>query len=699
MVAAGQYHVAAFAAALIVLTAGCRQATPRPNSPRIDEPGPSRSSSAGTGAADRDDWRWCDASDLLVEGKGWAATARDYQRLPDRAEKVVPENVWKLSRHTAGLCVRFISDSERIAATWDGGGAMNHMAATGNSGLDLYQLRDGRWEFCGVGKPRTSKTTAVLARNLPTEPTEYLLYLPLYHEVTELRIGVLPGAALAPAAKRSSKPIVFYGTSITQGGCASRAGMCHPAILGRRLDREVINLGFSGAGKMEPELADLLAELDAALYVLECLPNMTTDMVRERVAPFVRRLREARPIAPILLVENPIHPAVNPGNHELRKVFDELTSSGVPNLHYLPGDDQLAGPENGTVDGVHPTDLGFSHMAGVYEPVLRRILSADAPTVDNGPQSSPEIGLLPGFQRSSYFDEQIRTYTFEPDVTVHINAPSAATFDARKPTRVVLYALPNGNTIAQTVGRQRKPDVDWHFFIQHIGAQTRRLREVNHDENLVVAYLEAAGRSWPLWRQKHENAGESIARLVESLKSQFAGDVTVDLTGHSGGGSFIFGYMNHVDEIPDWIGRIVLLDANYSYNDEQHHGEKLLVWLRRSPQHFLGVIAYDDRRIRLDGKLVVGPTGGTYRATQRMLDRLIQDLAFTETEGAEFTRYRALDGRVDIVRVANPEDKILHTVLVEKNGFIHGLTFATPLEGRAGEFWGPAAYTEWIQPD
>lgn len=660
------------------------------------------------------DLLWYDARQLVVEGKGWTDTENFHERLPARAKAQVPEMVWALSKRTAGLAVRFSTDSKRIAAIWDGGGAMNHMAATGNSGLDLYCKRKGRWVFCGAGRPQLQRTTADLATGLAGELTEYLLYLPLYSGVTELRIGIEPEARMVlppPRPAGRAKPLVFYGTSITQGGCASRAGMCHPAILGRWFNREVLNLGFSGSGKMEPELAHLLGELDAAIFVLECLPNMTTQMVRERVRPFVRILRAAQPATPILLVESPFDPSDNPGNQALRNAFANLTEEGVSRLYYLPGESQLAGTENGTVDGVHPTDLGFYRMAVAYEPILRSILDSSTPQEPRvehpaAKTETPERraavlqdGMLTGFERSPHFDEQIKAYTFEPDVSVQINAPSAATFDPRKPTRLVLYALPNGNTIAQTIGRQRAPDVDWHFFIQHIGAQTRRLREVIPDANVVVAYVEAGGRSWPAWRRKHADEGALIARLIESVKSHFAGEVTVDLTGHSGGGSLIFGYLNHVDQIPDWIRRIVWLDANYAYSDEQRHGDKLIAWLQNSREHFLGVVAYDDRAVRYEGKLIVGPTGGTYRKTQRMLDRLGQDLVFSETLHDAYERCRALDGRVDIVRIKNPENKILHTVLVEKNGFIHALTFGTPIADKAGELWGPAAYTRWIQPE
>jgi N-acyl-D-aspartate/D-glutamate deacylase len=327
-------------------------------------------------AADAAGFEWVDATTLTLEGRGWADAARPYRRLPARAEALVTPAVWQASQHAAGIAVRFVTDSPRIAAIWDGGRPMAHMAATANCGLDLYRRgEDGAWVFCGVGKPRPWRTTATLASRLPAEPTEYMLCLPLYKSVSELQIGVDAGASLRPGPVRETRPIVFYGTSMTQGGCASRAGMGHASILGRRLDREVINLGFSGAGKMEPAMADLLGELDASLYVLECLPNMTTAMVAERVEPFVRRLRGLRPATPILLVESPLGGAGNAGNAALREAHAKLEAGGVTGIHYLVGPPQLAGAENGTVDGTHPTDLGFERMAGAYEPVVRGILA------------------------------------------------------------------------------------------------------------------------------------------------------------------------------------------------------------------------------------------------------------------------------------------------------------------------------------
>jgi hypothetical protein len=321
------------------------------------------------------DLLWYEAKDLTIEGRAWNDTENFFNRLPGRAKGKVTENVWKQSLQTAGICIRFITNSKQIGAIWDGGEPMYHMANTANSGLDLYEKKDGKWEFCAVGRPKATRTVHVMAKKQPGETTEYLLYLPLYNKVTEMKIGIEPDAFIAPAPPRPKdrKPILFYGTSMTQGGCANRCGMCHPALLGRWLDREVINLGFSGAGKMEMEMAELVSELDPAVYVFECLPNMTIDMVKERVEPFVKFVRKARPDTPIILVENPLK-GQGEQNAELKKIYDKLMGEGMKNLFYMPSGGLFEGEENGTVDGVHPTDLGFFRMAVYYKPFLKKIL-------------------------------------------------------------------------------------------------------------------------------------------------------------------------------------------------------------------------------------------------------------------------------------------------------------------------------------
>ena len=249
---------------------------------------------------------WTDIKELEVEGRGWKESPFFYRRLPAQAEKSVPPAVWSLSKHTAGMYVRFITDATKIKARWNLTGeslSMPHFAATGVSGLDLYVRTKGNtWHWLGVGKPVSfPENTDVLVEGIPKGEREYLLYLPLYNGVSSVEIGVPKESKLKKASSRTGKPIVFYGTSITQGGCASRPGMCTTAILGRRLGMEIINLGFSGSGRMEPALADLLAELAPLIYFIDGLPNLQADEIAARVEPFVHILRKARPGIPIVL--------------------------------------------------------------------------------------------------------------------------------------------------------------------------------------------------------------------------------------------------------------------------------------------------------------------------------------------------------------------------------------------------------------
>jgi membrane dipeptidase len=334
---------------------------------------------------------WYDIRHLGVEGRGWSDTKAPFDRLPARAEGVVRDAVWGLSRHSAGLCVRFVTDATTIKARWTLTSerlAMPHMPATGVSGLDLYVCDDsGRWTWLGVGQPTKQTNVAQLAGGIPAGRREYLLYLPLYNGVSSVELGIAKENSLAKAPARPAgqeKPIVFYGTSITQGGCASRPGMVHTAILGRRLHRPVINLGFSGNGKMEPEVVRLLAELDAAAYVIDCLPNMTAAEVAERTEPLVHMLRESRPDTPIVLVEDRSYANAHliTGMRErnassrvaLRAANDKLLAAGVERLVYLRGDRLLGADCEDTVDGSHPTDLGFVRQADAFEPVLAAVL-------------------------------------------------------------------------------------------------------------------------------------------------------------------------------------------------------------------------------------------------------------------------------------------------------------------------------------
>ncbi|HNT13626.1 MAG TPA: SGNH/GDSL hydrolase family protein [Verrucomicrobiota bacterium] len=334
--------------------------------------------------------RWVDARELTLEGRGWSDTKDFYDRLPAKAEGRVRASVWGLSHDSAGLRVRFVTDATALSARWTvrkESLAMSHMAATGVSGLDLYVKENGRWHWIGTGRPEHFPTNEKsLVSGLAAKEREFALYLPLYNGVKELQLGVPPEAKLRAAPPATAKPVVFYGTSITQGGCASRSGMAYPALLGRSLDWPTINLGFSGNAHSEPEMAALLAELAPAVYVLDPLPNMTAEMVTERLEPLVKTLRQAHPDTPILLVESIDYPAgelvtatrenIAAKNAALQQVYQRLQEAGIKHLTYVSGG-QLIGLDGlGTVDGVHPTDLGFARMAEGLQPDLQRALKS-----------------------------------------------------------------------------------------------------------------------------------------------------------------------------------------------------------------------------------------------------------------------------------------------------------------------------------
>jgi hypothetical protein len=260
------------------------------------------------------------------------------------------------------------------------------MTPIGASGLDLYARDDaGKWRWVGVARPDKKVIRQEIIAGLKPGLREYALYLPLYNGVEKLAVGVPPGAKFEPLAPRPEKPIVFYGTSITHGASASRPGMCHPAILGRRFDRPVVNLGFSGNGRMDKEVGDLLVKIDAAVYVIDCLPNMNAAQVREKCIPLVKQLRSARPDTPIVLIEDrrnsnswilPKRNDLHTENHAaLKECFDKLQAEGVKGLFYIPGDDLLGSDAEGATDGSHPNDMGFVRQADVMEPVLRAALN------------------------------------------------------------------------------------------------------------------------------------------------------------------------------------------------------------------------------------------------------------------------------------------------------------------------------------
>jgi lysophospholipase L1-like esterase len=334
----------------------------------------------------------------VIEGQYWTSEVKNqFDRLPARAEELVRPAVWSLSRNSAGLMVRFRSNAGRIVVRYQVEGSLNmpHMPSTGVSGVDLYAKdSDGKWLWSN-GRYTFGDTIAYQFNGLrPNDGyhnmgREYRLYLPLYNSVKWMEIGVADSSFLSPIPLRHEKPIVMYGTSIMHGGCASRPGMSWANILGRQLDRPVINLGFSGNGRLEPELISLITEIDAKLYILDCLPNLVNaanfsrEQVKQLIIQAVRQIREIRPGTPVLLADhagytdgslNPVrfndYSEVNNMNHQ---AFAVLKSEGLKEI-YLMTKDEIGLCIDAMVDGTHPTDLGMLQYAQAYEKMIRMIM-------------------------------------------------------------------------------------------------------------------------------------------------------------------------------------------------------------------------------------------------------------------------------------------------------------------------------------
>ncbi|HRE49787.1 MAG TPA: SGNH/GDSL hydrolase family protein [Flavitalea sp.] len=311
---------------------------------------------------------------------------KNYHRFPYADSGSLRKPVWNLSLHSAGISIRFRTNATQIAVRWtplnDAG--MPHMAATGVKGVDLYAYEKDHWQYAGTGLPREKTTQALLLKNGDGVEREYLLNLPLYDGIESLFIGVNAGAVIsAPKDPKllSNKPVVYYGSSIAQGGCASRPGLAFTNILSRKLDRSFINLGFSGNGTFDSSVGDGMARVNAALYVIDCNPNTKAELVYEGAVNLVRLLKAKQPGIPILLVEGSHYDsdfftaAKNQLNDkkraELRRAFETLKRSGVKGLYYKKGDNLTGKDHEGTVDGDHPNDLGMMRMADALAPAIR----------------------------------------------------------------------------------------------------------------------------------------------------------------------------------------------------------------------------------------------------------------------------------------------------------------------------------------
>lgn len=354
----------------------------------------------------------------VIRGRAWHnEQQRTYARLPLKAKNLVNKAVWNLSQQSAGLSIAFYSNSPeiKIKYTVTGGRSMAHMPATGVSGVDLYATdRNGGSRWCAakysLGDTLVYTYDGLTYEDASNKGYEYTLFLPLYNSVSFLEIGVKDNASISFIPVSEEKPLVVYGTSIAQGACASRPGMAWINIINRTMEHPVVNLGFSGSGKLEKELFELLAETDAKLYIIDCMPNMIspadTAVIAERILTGIKTLR-TRNQAPVLLVEHSgymneytsdrAEASYRASNRQLRKAYNTLMQQ-EPDIYYLTKE-EIGLSMDAMVEGVHPSDLGMQQYADSYVKKIREILKEETGT---------ESTCIPCKQQRDPYDWQAR---------------------------------------------------------------------------------------------------------------------------------------------------------------------------------------------------------------------------------------------------------------------------------------------------
>jgi hypothetical protein len=282
----------------------------------------------------------------------------------------------------------------------------------------------------------------------------------------------------------------------------------------------------------------------------------------------------------------------------------------------------------------------------------------------------------------------------------HIHGDVKVTVDTRflpgKRTIICFFALPNGNTTAQTMGKRMEPGDDWHYDIQHIKAQTKFIRQQLTKVKFIVIYLENTYKSWPSWKQKHPEFRQLIPHLVDSLAASMPGKTkAIYLNGHSGGGSFIFGYLAGVSDIPASVKRISFMDSNYGYDSSYY--PKLSHWLQHVKGAALNVFAYNDSIALYNGKPVVSATGGTWYRSHLMLRHFEEGMNFRRSSTDSIEMVKSRKGNLQFFFKANHNRGIYHTQQVELNGFIHSILSGTKHDSKGYSYYGARAYGQLIE--
>ncbi len=311
-----------------------------------------------------------------------------FRRIPNEIAQTVSEGVYCLASNTAGGRVRFKTNSAYIAIKAEmpenGVGKMAHFAITGSAGFDMYSEIDGVQSYVKTFVPPFDMKTGYVSEYAADcrEMREYTLNFPLYSNVSKLYIILEENAELEECRPyRVNKPIVYYGSSITQGGCASRPGNSYQSIISRRLDCDFINLGFSGNAKGEAQIAEYIAKLDMSVFVYDYDHNApTVEHLQNTHERMFNTIREANPELPIVCVSRPV--CLNEDAEKRRRVImdtvEKAESRGDKNVYFVDGKSffaELNAGDSITVDGCHPNDLGFMCMANVIGRTIEGILA------------------------------------------------------------------------------------------------------------------------------------------------------------------------------------------------------------------------------------------------------------------------------------------------------------------------------------
>lgn len=331
-----------------------------------------------------------DARQFAVIGK--FHNEKNYLRLPSRYKGVVRDQVWIESLCSAGISIRFRTNASIISVKWTlpvNEKSWNH-SSSGVDGVDLYAYTGSGWQYVNTGLAKDTANNFTLIKQGEAVYREYLLNLPLYNTVLSLAVGVNADATIGMPEKKlliEKKPVVYYGSSIAQGGSASRPGLAYTNILSRKLDRSFVNMGFNGEGTFDASVGQAMSEVNAALYIIDCTPNSKKEIIYERAVQLVKLLKEKKPTIPVLLVEGYYYDNtffekngtanVDAKRAELKKAYDTLKKAGIKELYYKKGDGMTGSDHEATIDGVHLDDIGMQRFSEQILPIIRSVLKKE----------------------------------------------------------------------------------------------------------------------------------------------------------------------------------------------------------------------------------------------------------------------------------------------------------------------------------